>query len=504
MKEKTKQASLAEKTGVVVFSRILTTVLELALAISLVNLLAKTDFAIISYLLLIYESARYLATLGFPESVFYFFERVTRNARKAFALQTCAIMMVTATISAMVIFAISFAVPSLLGHWDEASQAAIMEFLPIMALVSFLEIPTWPVPNVLLAADRQKDAAWYQLLTSALTFGAIIGPLALGYPLMVSLYCLLGYSIIRFIISFIWLWAVLPPLVETSGKVLLKEQIKFAIPIGASSLVSRFNKFIDKFVVSLILPAAALAEYNVGAQEIPIVRVIPFAVGSVLISRYVSLQLDGKKEELLQLWYKGIKKVSLVVLPLTVMFVVIAYDFITVLFGEEYEAAVIPFQIYSLIILMRVTHYGSILQAFGDTKGVLYTSLNLLVANIVLSVPFTLMWGINGAAFSTLLANFYNWVVVLRRIGGHMELPAHKVLPFPYYLKVMSSAIAGGILAWLVRYLAFPNIAAIAALGLSMIIFLLLFALIGTLTKTISKEDWIQFGEWMRLKFLYS
>ncbi|MEX1137119.1 MAG: oligosaccharide flippase family protein [Balneolales bacterium] len=504
MKEKTKQASLAEKTGVVVFSRILTTVLELALAISLVNLLAKTDFAIISYLLLIYESARYLATLGFPESVFYFFERVTRNARKAFALQTCAIMMVTATISAMVIFAISFAVPSLLGHWDEASQAAIMEFLPIMALVSFLEIPTWPVPNVLLAADRQKDAAWYQLLTSALTFGAIIGPLALGYPLMVSLYCLLGYSIIRFIISFIWLWAVLPPLVETSGKVLLKEQIKFAIPIGASSLVSRFNKFIDKFVVSLILPAAALAEYNVGAQEIPIVRVIPFAVGSVLISRYVSLQLDGKKEELLQLWYKGIKKVSLVVLPLTVMFVVIAYDFITVLFGEEYEAAVIPFQIYSLIILMRVTHYGSILQAFGDTKGVLYTSLNLLVANIILSVPFTLMWGINGAAFSTLLANFYNWVVVLRRIGGHMELPAHKVLPFPYYLKVMSSAIAGGILAWLVRYLAFPNIAAIAALGLSMIIFLLLFALIGTLTKTISKEDWIQFGEWMRLKFLYS
>ncbi|MEX2403070.1 MAG: oligosaccharide flippase family protein [Balneolales bacterium] len=504
MKEKTKQASLAEKTGVVVFSRILTTVLELALAISLVNLLAKTDFAIISYLLLIYESARYLATLGFPESVFYFFERVTRNARKAFALQTCAIMMVTATISAMVIFAISFAVPSLLGHWDEASQAAIMEFLPIMALVSFLEIPTWPVPNVLLAADRQKDAAWYQLLTSALTFGAIIGPLALGYPLMVSLYCLLGYSIIRFIISFIWLWAVLPPLVETSGKVLLKEQIKFAIPIGASSLVSRFNKFIDKFVVSLILPAAALAEYNVGAQEIPIVRVIPFAVGSVLISRYVSLQLDGKKEELLQLWYKGIKKVSLVVLPLTVMFVVIAYDFITVLFGEEYEAAVIPFQIYSLIILMRVTHYGSILQAFGDTKGVLYTSLNLLVANIILSVPFTLMWGINGAAFSTLLANFYNWVVVLRRIGGHMELPAHKVLPFPYYLKVMSSAIAGGILAWLVRYLAFPNIAAIAALGLSMIIFLLLFAFIGTLTKTISKEDWIQFGEWMRLKFLYS
>lgn len=474
------------------------------MAISLVNLLAKTDFAVISYLLLIYESARYLATLGFPESIFYFFERITRNAKKAFALQTCAIMMVTATISAIVIFGISFAVPSLLGHWDEASQSAVKDFLPIMALVAFLEIPTWPVSNVLLAADRQKDAAWYQLLASGMTFAAIIGPLALGFPLMVSLYCLLAYSLLRFIISFIWLIIVLPPLVEYSGKTLLREQIKFAIPIGASSLVSRFNKFIDKFVVSLLLPATALAEYNVGAQEIPIVRVIPFAVGSVLISRYVNLQLQDKKEELLELWYKGIRKVSLVVLPLTIMFIVIAYDFVTVLFGQEYEAAVIPFQIYSLIILMRVTYYGSILQAYGDTKGVLYVSLNLLVANIILSVPFTLMWGINGAAFSTLLANVYNWVVVLNRIGKHMELPARKVLPFYYYLKVLASAVAGGGLAWLARNFIFPDMSAIGSLGATIVIFLILFALIGTFSKTISKEDWRQFGEWMRLKFLYS
>lgn len=455
-------------------------------------------------MLLIYESARYLATLGFPESVFYFFERVTQNARKAFALQTSAIMMVSAAMSAIVIFGISFAVPSLLGHWDEASQAAVMKYLPIMALVAFLEIPTWPVSNVLLAADRQKDSAWYQLLTSGLTFAAIIGPLALGYPLMISLYCLLGYSVLRFIISFTWLWAVLPPLVENTGKSLLKEQIRFAIPIGASSLVSRFNKFIDKFVVSLILPAAALAEYNVGAQEIPVVRVIPFAVGSVLISRYVSLQLEDKKEELLQLWYKGIQKVSLVVLPLTIMFVVTAYDFITVLFGQEYEAAVIPFQIYSLIILMRVTYYGSILQAFGDTRGVLYMSMNLLIANIILSVPFTLLWGINGAAFSTLLANFYNWIVVLKRIGRHMEIPAHEVLPFPYYLRVLASAVAAGIPTWLIRYYLMADLPSMAGLGLAVLIFLILFAIIGTLSKTISREDWMQFWEWVRLKFLYS
>lgn len=469
----------------------------------MVNLLSKTDFAVISYLLLIYESARYLATLGFPESVFYFFERVTMNARKAFALQTCAIMMVTATVSAAVIFGMSYAVPGLLSHWDVEAQQSVITFLPIMALVAFLEIPTWPVSNILLAANRQKSAAWYQLFTSGLTFAAIIGPLALGYPLMISLYCLLGYSLVRFIISFIWIWIALPPLVQTTGKSMLKEQIKFAIPIGASSLVSRFNKYIDKFVVSLILPAAALADYNVGAQEIPIVRVIPFAVGSVLISRYVNLQLDHKKDELLELWYKGIQKVSLLVLPLTILFIVIAYDFITVLFGHEYEAAVIPFQIYTMIILMRVTYYGSILQAFGDTKGVFYISLNLLIANIILSVPFTLLWGINGAAFSTLLANVYNWVVVLKRIGGHMEISPVKVLPFPYYLRVLALSAFSGILTWMARSFIYYDITPFIGLGISSTLFLTLFSVIGTKVKVISSEDWKQFRDWVGMRFLY-
>src|SRR5699024_11872354 len=68
------------------------------------------------------------------------------------------------------------------------------------------------------------------------------------------------------------------------------------LPLGLSSMVSKLNRYADKFIVSIILPAAAYAEYSIGAQEVPIIRVIPFAVGTVLISRYVSLELESKKE----------------------------------------------------------------------------------------------------------------------------------------------------------------------------------------------------------------
>ncbi|MFD2533390.1 oligosaccharide flippase family protein [Gracilimonas halophila] len=501
-----KEGSLTEKTGVVVFARILTTVIDLLLAVAIVRILSKTDFAIIGYLLMIHEVARNLAVMGFPESVFYYFERLGNNARRGFAFQTIAILLVTGIVAASAIIIFNFFVPALLTNWPEASVLAVQEFLPLMAIVALFEIPSWPVANILLAADRQKDAAWYEIGTSSLSFIALIIPLWLGFSLGFALWCLVGYAVLRFVCSIVWVWFVLPAGRSIGSDITLTEQAGFSIPLGLSALVGKFNKYIDKFVVSILLVDTAYAEYSVAANEVPIIKVIPFAVGSVLISRYVSLNLEAKKEELLALWYKGIEKVSLLVVPLTILVIVIANDLILLVFeteGTSYAAAVLPFQIYNLIVLIRVTHYGSILQAFGDTKGILYFSLNLLAANIILSIPFTWYFGIVGTALSTLIANIYNWYIILRRIGKHMELPVSKVLPFPFYFKVLGLSVVSGIPIWVLRFLFISPENNLAGLIFGITTFLVMFLALGTFLNIITKEDWRKFLDWISLKFLY-
>ncbi len=500
------EESLTEKTGVVVFARIMTTFLDLAIVIATIQLLSKTDFAIIGYLLMIHEVARNLATLGFPESVFYYFERVTKDAKQAFVLQTCGILAITGIVAGLVILGIAYFSPTLLSNWELSNIQKVQDLLPLMALVTVLEVPTWPVTNVLLAADRQKDSAWYEMLTSVLTFVCLVLPIALGYSLTVAVWGLVFYAVVRFFGSIIWTYLVLPDRTKKFSGIPLKEQVNFSVPLGMSSLVNKMNKYVDKFVVSILLPAGVFAEYQIGAQEVPIIRVIPFAVGSVLISRYVSLELESKKEELLDLWYRGIEKVSLMVLPLTILSIIIAPDLISLIAeseGTSYEAAVVPFQIYNMIVLIRVTHYGSILQAFGDTKGVMYLSINLVVANLILSVPFTMMWGITGTALSTLIANLYNWYIMLRRIGGHMELPPHKVLPFPFYLRVLVLSVIVGIPIWYSRFQLFGEEQIIGGLAWSIPLYLILFALAGTITNTITEDDWRKFRSWVSLKFLW-
>ena len=245
--------SLSEKTMIVVFSRVLTSLIDLTTAVAIARLLSKTEFAIVGYLLMIYEVARYVATLGFPESVFYYFEKLTQNYRKAFTVQTSVILVVTGLISAIIILLIMFFSDLLISGFDPEVRESIKKLLPIIAGIAVLEIPTWPVHNVLLASDRQKEAGWYQIATSLMSFSALIGPFVLGYSVQIALYSMLVYAGVRFIGSFIWMWLILPNGELKTPEGNLKAQINFSIPLGISALVNQFNKWADKFIVAFFL-----------------------------------------------------------------------------------------------------------------------------------------------------------------------------------------------------------------------------------------------------------
>lgn len=497
---------LADKVTVVVFSRILTALIDWTTIVIVVNLLSETDFAILSYFLMVYEIAKNVATLGFPESIFYYFERVSKNSRRAFAVQTTAILFLTASIAAIGIVLYKFLIPFVLPNFTQQSIQIIQEYLPLIALIAVLEIPTWPVNNILLALERQKEAGWYQIITSIFSFTAIILPLWLGFPFVYAVYGLLTYAIIRFVVSFVWVSLVIPEGPIRQEEATVKEQVVFSIPLGISSLVNQFNKYIDKYLVFFFFGEAIAANYGVGANEVPILRVIPFAVGSVLISRYVNFNFNNKREELLSLWHKSIEKVALLVIPLTILSIVAAKELIPVLYettDTDYSRAVIPFQIYNLIILIRVAHYGGILQAFGDTKGILNLSLTLLAINLGLSIPATYFFGIVGTALATLIANIINWYFILRKVGRHMDIPFYKVIPLTRYFSILglSSIIGAALYVWKEYYAV--DLTGEGLLMYTAIIFIVAYLVFGTMFKVISRSDWQLFINAVTLRFFW-
>jgi O-antigen/teichoic acid export membrane protein len=503
MPRRERDTSLSDKAGVVVFSRILSTLIELGVWIVLARLLSKDTMAVVGFLLLVYQTVRYFAAFGFPESVFYFFEKLAPEHRRGFAVHTVMILIGLGALAALLLTGLAAAAPHVLRNWSAEHLAVLQRLLPWLGLVALLEIPTTPMSNILLALDRQKASSWYQVVTSVGLFVALVGPVVLGLGADAIVHTLAVFSAVRFAFTAVWFQAILPGPGKPLPKGTLRDQIRFSVPLGLNAFSGRIGKYLDRFVVSALLPATAFAEYQVGGQELPIVTAIPGAVASVLITRYISLRLAGDRQALLDLWNGGIQGVSLIVVPVAMLFIAIAHDFITLVFGAQYAPAVVPFQIYTIILFHRVTLYGAMLQAHDDTRSILRFTLINLAVNGVLSVPLTLLMGLPGPALAAFLSAMVTWYMYLRGIARHLGVGLRQTFPWRYYLRVLAISVVAGAACWGLRVTVLASLPQVAALSVTVGVFVALYAGLGTITRVIDRAHWITLGNWLRLRFLW-
>ena len=462
--------ALADKAARVTLARMVSSLIELATVVLLVRLLVQADVAAFAFLLLVYESAKHLATQGFPESVLYFFERLGKSAHRAFALQTAALLACTGLMAGGALLLLRALLPWALDGWEAEALARVDALLPAFALVVILEVPTWPTSNMMIAADRSADAARYQVLSSLGLFAALFAPLVLGWGPEAIAITLVGYAVVRFAASLWWLHRILEGRAMWLPRDVFRAQVAFSLPLGINNLAVRFNKYIDKYIVALLLTDVALAEYQVGANELPLVTVVPYAVGAVFLASFVSLRSWGDTGALLALWHQAVAKVSLVVLPAALLAVFFAADIVRLLFGEGWSAAVPVFQVYALLLLQRVGQYGALLQAYAETRAILRITVVMLVLNALLSVPMTLRWGPTGAAVATLCASVFGWWLYQHRIARVLGVGWRQVMPWRRYGQVLAVSGGAALVAWGLRVSLVSEEGAALGLGLGLLV----------------------------------
>lgn len=481
---------LSKQAGLMVVSRGLTLAIQMGSIMILTRVLAKETFGWLSFLLLGYSTVSTLAQLGLPESIFYFFERVQPAARKSLALLTARSLLLTSIGASVILLAMNFLAPL----WGYEVNGL---FFPLI-LLAFLELPTLPLPNILIAIQRAKSAAWINILFGMAQFAAVVLPAIFKQPLAVIIFCLVGYGVVRFVISAILFFRFFPEPLARLPHGLLKEQFWYSVPLGFSQILWGMNRQIDKYVVAAFLPVTIYSEYVVGSWEIPLLPAIAYTVASVMMPQMVGFYLKGQKSELLRLWNKSIEKVSIIVLPLVVLFLVAAEEFIAVFFTENYLAAALPFRIYTLIILHRVAAYSSMLKALGDTKVISYSAIYLLVINLVLSIPLVIVLGMAGPPLAALLANMYTWWYVLAKIKACLGVTIKDVFPFRFYGKVLAIVVLAGLPVLLLRNLLdLPNH---LMLILMIVAYLLGYAVLASLFRVVKREDWRYLAQALKWK----
>jgi O-antigen/teichoic acid export membrane protein len=484
-----KQAS--KEAGIYAYSRIAGSVfalLALALGARLYN---KPEFAYISAVLLLYESAVALGSLGLADAVIYYIgrepERASHVVRQTSLLLLCIAIPVIAVVCAF--------------GFKMHGEIPIRSALPWLALTIVIELPTQPAVNQLLAVGHARLASALYVSFAAFRPLAVLLPLIANLPIEAVPVIMAITSVTRLVAHTAIIRRVFP-LTDRHWfqRDALRSILLFAFPAGVAVLGGKLNPQIDKYVVEWVRGTEDFVLYTAAAWELPLITLIPYAIGAVMQARYVRLFLAGEREQLRQLWLATIRKTALLVLPLSMMVIALAREAITLVVGAKYADAAPLFQIFTLTMLQRVTAYGPMLQSIGETRSLLITSTLLLATNLVLSYPFTVWFGFTGAAIASVCATIPPLVFTLWRVSLGFGCTIREVMPWRHYLATLTLAALVALGVWLVRD-SLPGGAG-ARFGLGAALYVVAFTLAGRAVRLIGPDDMDYLKRWLTLEML--
>lgn len=493
----------SKQASALVFGTTLATISSALLPLFLVRLLGKADLAELLALVLVYDTVALLLTGGFPSTLSYFVPGKPAAERRAVASQIGAVMAGLGALATLVTAAIGLTGDALPGMLSSSNEAGIsLGPLLVLAPSLVLELPSRIVPNLLVAEQRAGAASALGVVRTIVTTLATLIPVALGQSLFVVA---AWYSASRALLGLSLPWAIRYCFAgepRIASPVTVKQLFRFALPLGATDVVALLNQQFDRWLILLSFPAIAFAEYQAGAWQIPVLSTIAYSVGAAYMPALVQAFGRGAAREAIDIWRGALVKVSLIVVPVTLGFTVAARDLMQLLFTEAYVGAAPIFQLYSVLTLGRVATFGSVIIAAGAPRYMLQAALLSLVANVVLAIPLTFSVGFVGPALAAALAfwpmvAFYCW-----SIARATKLPTASIYPIGAYLRVLLLSGVGGALA----YFTLPFLPPAPALRLaySVATTVAVFALLGSLTRTIAREDWQYARDFVRLKFARS
>ncbi len=483
------QRNVSRDASILVVGNVLATLADVITPLAILRLAGKSEVASLSGLLLVYNTMALLLLGGFHQSVMFFLPGRPIQERAAIARKVVRLLVGLGIIGAVLLVALGrYATPVIasFGLFQEAPT----DLSPLMFLLLFPlgDLPARILPNLAVVERRPRTAASYGVFRSLTVSVSTLLPIALGYSPSVVAMSMSAVALGQLVFVFVVFRRRYAGCPRVSSPVSTRELVRFGLPIGATDVVGSLNNRFDQLLIIAMFPASSYAVYRAGAYQIPVVTRIPYLVGAALAPTLVEAFREGRARDALEAWRASIGKVSLLVVPVTLVFFVGAEAFIELVGGPQYLDAVPVFRWYTLLSIFRVAAFGPVILAAGRPKYVLHAALQSFAFNAVLSVPLLFIVGFEGPAMGTALAFLPMAWAYTRYTSKASGIAWRDIFPLGAYLRVVAVAVPGAVAGWAFVLTTdtgpWVEFAAVAGAGLGS------FAVLGTITRTIGAEDW--------------
>lgn len=424
------------------FVNIIITLISMVIYKLLAVTFSLEEYGIYSSAMLVSTTVTSLTILGLTDAVNFFYTKDTDRERgKKYAYTIFALQFVIGAVAAGVL--LLFPKP-IAKYFDNPSVAS---FIPYIAFIPLLTNISSMLHVLFISSQKAKVLAIRNLTISTLKIILI----ALTCLLIKDIKAVLVITLVLDIGNVVYL------LLYCRGNIfsidlrkadfsLVKEILKYSIPMSAYIFTNALSKNMDKMVIGYLADSEELAIYTIASKELPfyiftqsfLTVLVPY------ITRYIA---NNDHKNASNAFSKYIQISYVVTIIISAGAVVCSRDLMLILYDEKYLVGVGIFVLYIFVDMMKFANSSLIFAVTGNTKELLCYSGSALVLNLVLNIVFYNRFGMIGPALSTVLITVALSAVMLIRSTKLLKCKTASLLNLKQFLLIIVECVFFGLVA---------------------------------------------------------
>ena len=229
---------------------------------------------------------------------------------------------------------------------------------------------------------------------------------------------------------------------------LFRAQLANALPFGLGGIAGSLIGDLPHYFVACYFDAAAFAIYAVGCFQMPLGRLLVGSFSSVIEPEAARLVQAGDKAQLIQMWFRTTRHLTLLLAPLCALLFVVRHEFISVLFTRNYEASVPLFAISLIGVLLFVSRHLNILRAFNEHRYYrLKLYLVLLPVNWLALQTGRYFGGLRGVVAAVVAAQALDVLCSIIPVARRLKVSVHDLRQLAPMLRALVVTLAAAMMA---------------------------------------------------------
>jgi O-antigen/teichoic acid export membrane protein len=344
----------------------------------------KESYGTFKQVIYVYNSLTIAFTLGIPKAYSYFLPRHDNEEAKSVINKLNLILFLNGIFFGIVIYSFAGIISRMLGNEDLESLLKIFSIVPILML------PTMGLDGILSTYRKTKFLAMYNILSKLLMLLCVVLPVILfGGNVKDAIIGFVFASFISFIVAIYFKNLPLKNYVRKSTQLSYRKIFAYTLPIMGASIWGVLISSADQFFISKYFGNKVFAEFSNGSIELPFISMIISASSVVLypiFSKKVFENKDNSTSDIMGIWHSVFKKSAMLVYPVLIFFLCFSDLIVVILYGEDYAASSIYFQIKLIGGFFNLIAYGPLMLTIGGEK--YYFRVHMVSAILIIMLDF--------------------------------------------------------------------------------------------------------------------